>query len=130
MRDVHIVEKFSRTVEGIFSPKYYSSSCFFTLCKLQKGTLRARSFKRRIVSSFGGIGGSSSLTTPLFFRDVEEKAVMLVVCDGQVIRLLVFIRYYCMGNYSKRVPPRTSTYYAYIEALILLLNTLFDPISA
>jgi hypothetical protein len=96
---------------------------------VQNGNLRARSFRRRIVSSLGWGGGSSNFITPvLCFRVVEEKAVM-VVCDGQVARLLVFIRYYCMGNYSKRVPPPMTIYYAYIGALILLLNTLFDPIS-
>ena len=82
-----------------------------------------------MVSSFGGIGGSSSLTTPvLIFRVVEENAVM-VDCDGQVARLLVFIRNYCKVVYSKRVPPPMTVYYSYIEALILLNHILFDPLS-
>jgi hypothetical protein len=58
-----------------------------------------------MVSSFGGVGDSSGWTTPaLFFREVEEKAIM-VVCDCLVARLLVFIRNYSGNSYSKRIPP-------------------------
>jgi hypothetical protein len=115
---------------GNFSPNDQSSSCFFTLCKVQNGSLFARSFRRCMVSSLGAAGGSSSLTTPgLFFRDIEVKAVM-VVCDGQVARLLVFIRNYCESILSKIVPPPVTIYYAYIGALILLRIYKFDPLSA
>lgn len=90
-----------------------------------------------MVSSLGGVGRSNNLTTPgLLFRGIDEKAIMvvcdgLVVCDGQVARLLVFIRNYCENIYSKRIPPvpdmAMTIYYAYIGALII--PTLFDPIT-
>jgi hypothetical protein len=73
-----------------FFHKYYSVSCFFTLCRTQKGCFAARAFNLRIVLSSGGAGCVSSLITAGLGRGLAVS-VDSGIMAGQVFGEFTFI---------------------------------------